>query len=710
MKKLVLLLILALPALSFGQSRKVWLYHADNYYEAQDYYNALLNYQNALSDSIGLQEATIPYEVTLGKLALKSKEKRELDSARTVPLRDYIEHQIASCHLKTFDYGKAVDHFAKTSTFKSYPEDVYHYGLAQMNVGNHEEAVKLFESYIASDNYSDSLLRSAQLLITGCYYALKDLKVYHKMEVKLADTSVFNKGTASFAPAYFGNDNRVMFTSAREGGVLFDPEKQDSRYLCDLYWTQRNENGEWQPARNFGRPLNSSRHDASGAFSSLKRNEQQSIIYFTKWSDDNRKEQYIYFARMQNMLFFESFKLPESVNVPGYKSINPFVSLDETKLYFSSNRPGGEGGMDLWLIDLDENGYPVGEARNLGRPVNTVLDEVSPFFHEASSTLFFSSNGLNSIGGLDIFKATYDRDNKSFQQPENMGQPINSSMDDSYLVWDALMEKGFFASDRADCENGHCYDIYEITNEPILITLEGVSYDSETYEVLPNAKLNFKDINSKIPFENREVITDENGYYKLTMERQQQVYIKATKQKYFATAESVSTMPITTSASLIQDFYLNPIPDDEIELDGIEYGFDSSALRPRSMEVLDQLYNLLVLNENLVVEINSHTDNRGSDDYNRKLAQRRANSCVEYLIEKGIPAERLVAKGYGEDQPNYLKDEKKKPVLDQNGKRIYLTMKYIDSQTDEDLKEEFHQRNRRTSFTVVGEGFKQESR
>ncbi|GAB5417799.1 MAG: OmpA family protein [Crocinitomicaceae bacterium] len=710
MKKLFLLLLIALPLLAFGQSRQVWLYHADNYYAEEDYYNALLNYESALSDSLGLQEVTIPYEVTLGKLSLKDKQKKELDSARTVPLKDYISHQIASCHLKTFDYQKAVEHFGETSTFASYPEDVYHYGLSQMNVGNHREAVKLFEQYIASDNFSDSLLRSAQLLISGCYYALEDLKTYEKMVVKLADTNVFNKGTASFAPAFFGNDDRIMFTSAREGGVIIDPEKQDSRFLCDLYWTQRNASGNWEQAKNFGRPLNSSRHDASSAFSSLKRNEQQSIVYFTKWSDDNRSEQSIYFGRMQNLLFFESFKLPESVNMPGYKSINPFVSLDETLLYFSSDRPGGEGGMDLWVIDLDENGYPTGEARNLGRPVNTVLDEVSPFFHEASSTLFFSSNGLNSIGGLDIFKAYYNRDNKAFQQPENMGQPINSSMDDSYLVWDALMEKGFFASDRADCENGHCYDIYEITNEPILITLEGVSYDNETGDILSNTSLKFKDINSKIPFENRTIQTDENGYYKITMERQQQVYIKGTHEKYFATAESVSTMPITTSQALIQDFYLNPIPDDEIELDGIEYGFDSSALRNRSKEVLDQLYNLLVLNENLVVEINSHTDNRGSDDYNRKLAQRRANSCVEYLIEKGIPAERLIAKGYGEDQPNYLKDEKKKPVLDQNGKRIYLTKAYIDGQSDEATREEFHQRNRRTSFTVVGEGFIQESK
>lgn len=115
-------------------------------------------------------------------------------------------------------------------------------------------------------------------------------------------------------------------------------------------------------------------------------------------------------------------------------------------------------------------------------------------------------------------------------------------------------------------------------------------------------------------------------------------------------------------------------------------------------------------NDNLIVEINSHTDNRGSDDYNRKLAQRRAKSCVDYLIEKGISKERHIAKGYGEDQPNYLKDEKKKPVLDENGNRIYLTEAYIDNQKVEATREEFHQRNRRTSFTVVGEGFEQKSR
>ncbi len=569
MKKLAILLLVCLPIVSFGQSRKVWLYHADKYYEAEDYYNALLNYQNALSDSVGLDDITIPYEVENSRLRLKDSEGREIDTARTVPIKDYIEHQIAACHLKTFDYQKAVEHFAHTASFESYPEDVYYHGIAQMNVGNHKEAVKRFDQYIASNNYSDSLLRSAQLLITGCYYAMDSTHLHDKISVTMLDTMVFNKGMASFAPAFFGNENRLMFTSAREGGVILDPETQDSRYLCDLYWTERDENGKWSPATNYGRPLNSSRHDASSAYNNLKRNEQQSLIFYTKWSDDNRKEQFIYSGRMVNFRFYESYKLPESVNVPGYKSINPFVSLDETQLFFSSNRPGGQGGMDLWVIALDENGNVVGEAENLGRPVNSELDEVSPFFHEASSTLFFSSNGLNSIGGLDIFKARYNRDNESYDYPVNMGLPINSSMDDSYMIWDALMEKGYFASDRADCENGHCYDIYEVINEPILITLEGYAYDLETDEILPNTNLDFKDINSKIPFENRTIKTDEKGYYKLEIDKQQQIYIKATREKYFATAESVSSMPIIESAALYQDFFLTNIPDDEIELDGI---------------------------------------------------------------------------------------------------------------------------------------------
>lgn len=690
MRKIFLILLLLVPLLSIGQSRKVWLYQADEFYESEDYYNALLNYQKALSDTVGLKDLTIPYEVTLGKLSLKEKEKLEIDSLKTVPLRDYIEHQIASCHLKTFDYKKAAEHFAVTSSFKSYPEDVYYYGEAQMNIGNYKEAIKLFESYIGSDNYSDILLDRAHTLITGCYYALEDIKSSEKITVKLADTNVFNKGTASFAPAFFGDDNRMMFTSAREGGVVFDPEKQDSRFLCDLYWTERDSDGNWQPAKNFGRPLNSSRHDGSGVFNALKRNEQQSLVYFTKWSDDNRKDQSIYFGRMVNLLFFESFKLPESVNVPGYKSINPFVSLDETKLYFSSNRPGGSGGMDLWVIDLDENGQVVGEASNLGTTINTSFDEVTPFFHEASSTLYFSSNGINSIGGLDIFKARYDKDNRAYSRPENMGKPINSSMDDSYIVWDGLLQKGFFSSDRADCENGHCYNIYEINNEPFVITLEGIVYDNDTDEIIPDATVSVKHVGGE--FEEVKLKSDENGFYSIELEVNEEYFLKASKKKYFADAGVENTLGILETTNLKHDFYLNLIPTGEIEIKGIEYDFDAATLRPQSKVELDKLVKFLELNSNIKIQIRSHTDERGSNTYNQKLSQRRAQSVVDYLIDNGITRDRLDANGLGEKEPAVIRLE--------DGTDVELTPEYIYSISDEEKREEYHQRNRRTAFKV----------
>jgi len=699
-KKGFLLVLMMLPLLAFSQSRKVWMDHADKFYEKEDYQNALVNYQKALSDTAGLKNATIPYEIQTTVQRLKNK-KHKVDTGRVVPLKDYIDHQIAACYLKTFDYKKAVEHFKKTSTFQSYPDDLYFYAVAQMNVEDHYEAVKSFEKYIKSDNYNDSLLRSAQLSVVGCHYALDEDNIKKEVIVEMADTNVFNSGTSAFAPMFFENENRLLFTSAREGGVIFDPEKQESAFLCDLYWTEMDGAGNWSDAKNFGRPLNSAQHDASGTFS------KNSIIYYTRWNDNDRSDQGIYLARMVDFKFYESFKLPAAVNVEGYKSINPFVTIDGKTLFFSSDRPGGEGGMDIWKIKLDETGNVVGEAENLGRPVNSELDEVSPFYHQVSATLFFSSNGHNSIGGLDIFKSGFNMANRAFGKVVNLGMPINSSKDDAYMIWNRDLSKGYFSSDREDCEAGHCYDIYEVTNEPIRIILNGFAFDSDTEEKLPNTALKFKDIDFQ--FEDFTIMTDENGYYRQELQNNQEIFIKATRPHYFADAASVNTKKITESTTIVQDFYLRPIPSDEIEIEGIEYDFDKATLRPRSKEILDELVEFLELNNNLVVEINSHTDARGSDSYNKRLSERRAKSCVVYLIAQGIDPSRLKAIGYGESDPNYLKGDNKKPVIGPDGKRIILTEAYINSQSDEETQEEYHQRNRRTSFKVVGEGFNLDS-
>lgn len=695
MKRILLLIVCLIGLNANSQSKKVWIYNADNFYAQEDYFNALTYYKKALNDSVGMGTMVFPYEIEVTNQKLPKK-GIAIDSTQQVSLEDYVDHQIAMCYQKTYDYNHAADYFAKTSKKGSYSNDQFYYANALMNVKKYDQAISEFETYIKSEKYSDSLLRTAQLNITGCYYALNSDNIREEVQIRLADTSVFNKGTSAFAVNYFGSENRVMFTSARPGGVILEPE-QESAFLCDIYWTERDEKGNWGKATNFGRPLNSAQHDAASAINN------QNVIFYTRWSDDNRKDQSIYLGRMVDFKFYEAYKLDAKVNVPGYKSMQPFVSMDGQTLYFSSNRPGGQGGFDIWKIAIDPLGNLVGDAINLGYPVNSDLDEVTPFFHEASSTLFFSSNGHNSIGGLDVYKSYYDKDGETFNTPANLGLPINSSKDDAYLIWDTKLMKGFLSSDREPCENGHCFDIYEVTNEPIRIVLSGYTYDAATNDILPNTSLTFKDVDGEFaPF---VIQTDSSGFYEKELTQGWELFIKAQKEKYFADAANINTKTITESVALTQDFYLNPIPKEEIEIEGIEYDFDSDKLRPISMQRLDKIYEFLVLNNNLVVEINSHTDSRGMDIYNLDLSQRRAKSCVDYLVSKGIARERLIPKGYGETQPNFMAGSDKKPVLNENGDRILLTEDYINKQKTKERKEELHQRNRRTSFKVVGENY-----
>lgn len=698
--KLVLSIFIFLVAFSVSaQSKRMYVYHGDEYFKKLDYANAITQYKLVFSDSVALNTLIFPYEIQISNQKLP-KDEVQVDSTLTVPLEKYLDHQIAWCYMELRDYTNAESHLRKTADENMYPHDRFYFAQSLMKNAKYDSAIVEFENYIRSPRASVEYLNAAKVDITGCYLAQKEQGLVHLTRVSLADSLVFNNSTSSFGAMQFGSDDRIMFAAAREGGVIFD-ETQQSEFLLDLYWTERQSDSTWAPAKNFGRPLNSAQHDAAAAF-----NPSTNVIYYTRWNDEKRDEQNIHLIRMRNFKFYESFKLDSTVNCTGCRSIQPFVSMDGQTLFFSSNRPGGFGGMDIWKIALDSTGLPKGQPVNLGILVNSDRDEITPFFHEVTSTLFFASDGHGSMGGFDNFKSTYDREADGYSTPENMGMPINSEMDDAYLIWDTQLKTGFFSSDREPCEGGHCYDIYEVRNEPIYIYLSGYSYDKDSYEILPNCKLTFKDIRGK--FEPFYLTTDENGYYSLELKFSTELFIKCQKEDYFADATDVNTKTITETTYLTRDFYLQPIPKDEIEIEGIEYDFDSDKLRPISMEKLDVLYDFLELNNNLAVEINSHTDARGRDSYNLDLSKRRAKSCVDYLISKGIDPERLIPIGYGETSPNKLFDSTtKKEILDENGNSILLTEEFINSQESKERQEEYHQRNRRTSFKVINSTLKE---
>ena len=696
MKKLLSIIFCAFQLVAFSQSKMVWLNTADELYQNRDYQNALNYYKKVLNDTIALNTAILPYEVQLSNRSL-SKKKTEKGNKK-VTLEEYTNHQIAMCYKNTFDYKRAEEQFSKTYKSEGYPNDAYFYGNALKNNKKFEEAIDTYETFIRSNSESDSLVEEAKVRMRGCYFILNDKEAKTEATIVMAD-SIFNSGSSSFAVSFFNSEDKVMFTSARPGGVVLKPEQQ-SEYLCDIYWAEKGADGNWKQAVNFGRPLNSAQQDAASTINNTN------TIFYTRWSK-NRKNPKIYLARMMNNKFFEAYELDERINVSGYISKQPYVTMDGKTMYFSSNRPGGQGGFDIWKVALDEKGNLKGNAENLGPVVNSSANEITPFFHEATSTLFFSSDGYNSIGGFDVFKSDVDPNLKTFAQPVNMGTPINSSLDDTYMIWDSKLEKGFLSSDREPCEFGHCFNIYEVENSDIVVSLEGYAYNMNTNAILPNTKITIKDV--KGIADNYEVVTDAQGFYQIDINIGEEIFMKARKEKFFIDAAVVNTESITKSTVLKQDFYLEPIPDKEIRLEGIEYDFDSDRLRPSSKKILDTLYNLLDLNNNLVVEINSHTDYRGSDSYNLDLSKRRAQSVVNYLIQKGISRNRLLAIGYGETKPTIWIDENKTPILDNEGKEQVLTEEFIKSLSYEEEQDRANQLNRRTAFKVVGQDFELDS-
>ena len=283
----------------------------------------------------------------------------------------------------------------------------------------------------------------------------------------------------------------------------------------------------------------------------------------------------------------------------------------------------------------------------------------------------------------DRFKSEYNATDNLFGFPTNLNAPINSSKDDAYYILERAALKGFFASDRDECPGGNCYKIFEFENQPINFSIEGIVFDAQTNEPLKEALVSIADAHGVE--EPIYVVTDANGNYQADLKPKMEYFMKAQKNKYFGDAASISTVDKIATAAFQQDFFLNKIPAGEIAIDGIEYDFNSANLRPKGMENLDKLVDLLNLNDNLNVGIEANTDSRGSDKYNLKLSEARAKSCMDYLISKGIKATRLTSKGYGETNPLITDAEINKLV------------------PKSPEWEEAHQKNRRTALKVLGE-------
>jgi len=699
MRNLYITTLAVIVSISFGysQTNKSLIRSGDKEMEMENYASAVYFYSMVINRLAGGNEDLAYHPYSVGAF-YKSDPKggpKEFFPPENPKNEDelIVLHKLSDAYRLAKDYESAERWYAVAveNEKEEFPYVEYFYGYSLMKNAKYEEAKIQFERMITKLNNPENLYHKLSLEKIGdCNFALEDEGTHSKAEIRLLDPTI-NRGTTSFGMMY--HKDGLLFSSARIDSMLpEDYEAGYDMYNSDVYLTKANNDGSFTEPLWFEGNVNSPSIEGGATLS-----PDGKAMYFTRVNPENQSETGIYVTRFFNGRWTEPFKLGKDINLDGYKSTTPSMADDGVTLYYASNRPGGYGGMDIWVTTINQDGETT-EPKNLGDNINTAQDEVTPFYHPESKTLYFSSEGHIGFGGLDVFKTTINIITEWWDKPINVGKPINSERDDSYFVWGKEMNKGYLSSDRGGCNecdsvrtlNMHCNNIYEVTRPEVIIGISGYVYDFDTDEIIPNAQINFKDIRGEK--EDLMITANEDGYYETTLSINQEFFIKSTKKNYFADAQIANTLGVVESTNLIQDFFLTKIPTGEIAIKGIEYDFDAATLRPQSKVELDKLVEFLNLNSGLKIEIRSHTDERGAAEYNMKLSQRRAQSVVDYLNDKGIALERLMAQGKGETEPAVI-------VID--NKEVELTPAYINGLSDEDLQEQYHQTNRRTAFKVL---------
>ncbi len=622
----------------------------------------------------------------------------------------YITYQLGESYYSVRDYENAKEWYHKSVKQNKDVKTLalYKYALMLKMCQEYEEASEAFLDFRKKYKGKDAGLyrRIAKKEVGDCKYAMENLDETVNVEVTFLGDAI-NAPNSDFAPLPYGDD-KLIFASLDSDSLVVIDKKNKKEPKIKLYYSERNFD-QWSQSKEFTEgPFNDKDfHTANGAFSDDKK-----TFFFTKCKENINKKMIcgIYVSKKRNGKWQKPSKLSESINNPEFTSTHPSVGRHYKKgmqiLYFASDRPGGRGGFDIWYADI-RNDSQYGAAKNIGRRINTFGDELTPFYDNINGKLYFSSNGQTNFGGLDIFVSEGAGNN--WLPPDNMGIPLNSHVDDFYYILSDTYGEGFFVSNRPGgikIKGGTCCDdIYQaLWNNILRIAVNGWVYDEDDPTKTPLKDVEvflfvtgFMDVsleNKMNVFKGKEVTTkDENGvvqskkyFFNLGLDNfdlgpDYNYKLIALKDGYLNGFARVSTIGIRESDTLNVDLFLKKINDNKtFTLKNIYYDFDKAILRQESMNELENLLGLLYANPEIIVEIGSHTDSKGNDDYNIKLSQKRAESVVRFLIQKGVPSNRLSAKGYGETlpiAPNTNPDGSDNP----DGRQL----------------------NRRTEFKIVGE-------
>ncbi len=632
---------------------------------------------------------TVPFKVKDGNTARElfrynqSIEflQKEFNAERDPIKQQKIAYNLGESYGEFNDYANAEKWHKQSIDLNAGEQSLYQLGMMQKQQEKYEEAYKTFEQFQRITGGGFEGRRQA----TQSKEALDWKKSFTRMQVR--NLEILN--TADYDYTLVPFKQQYVLSSTRSEALGSNRDEWTGENFTDLFIVEKTGEKFSTPV-NFGAPVNTPFHESSTTFSA----DFKEMYFVRSIADEQKTNQYthIFYSAFNNEHWTEPLKVDpfaDSVNVR-----DPFISKDGKFLYVSADVPGGFGETDLYLVAKNDTGW--GYPQNLGGSINTPYSERFPWLDEKGN-LYFSSNGLPGMGGLDIFKAT--RTKSSYKDPVNLKYPINSGADDfGYIIDkykpkntdDTVLFSGYFSSNRTGGKGGD--DIYRFEEKWInLFVLRGkvVEKDFENPENpdskvvglknLAKAKVELKTTDDKVI---ATTTTDTAGKFVFKLEAETDYKLTASKGGYFSNNSFASTIGKRHQDSTIIRIYT------QIELEkiftqkmlvipNIYYDYDKATLRPESKLVLDSITIFFKENPDLKIELGSHTDSRGSDAYNLKLSQARAQSAVDYLISKGVPDETLQAKGYGETK-----------LANNCGNGAKCT-------------EEEHQKNRRTTFRVI---------
>lgn len=542
--------------------------------------------------------------------------------------------------------------------------------------GKYAPAIKTYEEYLAkkpSDEWARQGLAGARAAVEAKLDPTRYVVRQHKL---------LNSRRSDYAPMFGGeNDDRLYYTTTNEKVKGEARSEITGTKKPDIWVMKKNEQGQWEKPEPIEGELNTDVEEGVCSFS-----PDGNTMYLTRARRELNSSTVVEIFTSSRSSATWSAPQKFEVTADTLSSVgHPAVSPSGDWLYFTSDMPGGQGGYDIWRINLKER---AGSLENLGEFINTPGNEQYPYMR-SDSTLYFASDGHPGMGGLDLFRA--DMTPSGGWNVVNMGWPVNSPADDFGITYARGSESGFFSSNRNDARG---YDhIYTFELPDLQIWISGWVLDRDE-EPVQNAVIRIVGNDGS----NQKALGKDDGSFRFPLQRGVSYTMLAGAKGYLNARQEFTSDSAEEDAEYGVDFMLASI-NKPVVVENIFYDFDRATLRPESTEALDGMAKMLLENPNVTIEMASHTDRWGTEEYNDALSQRRAQSVIDYLISKGITADRLQPQGYGERRPKVItkKIAREYPQFEEGTE---LTPEFIETLSPEN-QDAADQINRRTEFQVL---------